>query len=118
MQNGSSGWNFFNRVILTRWKIINAKPVHHVMPTLHIPANDDSVKLESTNQEKVAAISAISFPDKDDDPTLPFPKYKPEVPSFQPLCPRGLNETLSLTSNNSPGTRWNRLSSATPMGKA
>jgi hypothetical protein len=46
------------------WKTINSKPARHAMPTLRIPGNDNSVKLASTHQEKVAAISAISFPDR------------------------------------------------------
>jgi hypothetical protein len=74
------------------------------MPTLHIPENDNSVKLASIHQEKVATISAISFPDKDDDPSPPIPEYRPRVPHFQPGCLKGLNELLSTTSNTSaPG---------------
>jgi hypothetical protein len=61
------------------WKTINAKPARHAMPTLHVPGNNNSVKLASTNQEKVAAISAISCPDKDDDPIPPIPGYRPRV---------------------------------------
>jgi hypothetical protein len=55
------------------WKTINAKPARHAMPTLRIPGNDNSVKLASTHPEKAAAISAISFPDRDDDPIPPIP---------------------------------------------
>jgi hypothetical protein len=69
------------------WKTINARPARHAMPTLHGPGNDNSVKLASTHQEKLAAISAISFPDKDDDPIPPIPGYRPVVPHFQPVCP-------------------------------
>jgi hypothetical protein len=86
------------------WKTINAKPARHAMPTLRIPGNDNSVKLASTHQEKAAAISAISFPDRDDDPIPPIPGYRPGVPHFQPLCPKSLNDLLSSTSNTSaPG---------------
>jgi hypothetical protein len=86
------------------WKTINAKPAGHAMPTLRIPGNDNSVKLASTHQEKAAAISAISFPDRDDDPIPPIPGYRPGVPHFQPVCPKSLNELLSSTRNTSaPG---------------
>jgi hypothetical protein len=71
------------------------------MPTLRIPGNDNSVKLASTHQEKAAAISAISFPDRDDDPIPPIPGYRPGVPHFQPVCPKSLNDLLSSTSNTS-----------------
>jgi hypothetical protein len=86
------------------WKTINEKPARHAMPTLRIPGNDNSVKLASTQQEKVPAISAISIPDKDDDPTPPIPEYRPGVPDIRPVCPKGINELLSTTSNTSaPG---------------
>jgi hypothetical protein len=57
------------------WKTINSKPARHAMPTLRIPGNDNSVKLASTHQEKAAAISAISFPDRDDDCDNPYVTY-------------------------------------------
>jgi hypothetical protein len=71
------------------------------MSTHQVPGNDNLVKLASTHQEKVAAISAISFPDKDDDPIPPIEGYRPGVLHFQPVCPKGLNELLSSTSNTS-----------------
>jgi hypothetical protein len=58
------------------------------MPTLRFPGNDNSVKLASTHQEKAAAISAISFPDRDDEPIPPIPGYRPGVPYFQLYAPR------------------------------
>jgi hypothetical protein len=86
------------------WKTINAKPACYAMPTLHVRRNDNSVKLASTHQEKVAVISAISFPDKDDDPIPPIPGYRPECHIFSLYAPRVLNELLSAMSNTSaPG---------------
>jgi hypothetical protein len=38
---------------------------------------------------------------KDDDPIPPIPGYRPGVPHFQPVCPKGLDELLSSTSNTS-----------------
>jgi hypothetical protein len=67
-------------------------------------ANDYSVKLASTHQEKAAVISVISFPDRDDDPIPPIPEYRRGVPHFPRVCPNSLNERLSSKSNTSaPG---------------
>jgi hypothetical protein len=70
------------------WKTMNAKPACHAMPTLHVPGKDNSVKLASTHQKKVAAISAISFTDKDDDPIPPIQDTDWECHIFNLFAPR------------------------------
>jgi hypothetical protein len=75
------------------WKTINSKPARHPMPTLRIPGNDNSVKLASAHQETAAVISAISFPDRDDDPIPPILGYRPGLPHFQPVCPTSLKNS-------------------------
>jgi hypothetical protein len=71
------------------------------MPTLRIPGNNNLVNVASSHQETAAALSAISFPDRDDDPIPPIPGYRSGVPHFQPVCPKSLNDLLSSTSNTS-----------------
>jgi hypothetical protein len=86
------------------WKAINAKPARQALPTLRVTKSDDSVELATTHTDKVAAIAAISFPDKDGDPIPPTPKVTPGAPPFQSLCVKGVRERLSTTSNTSaPG---------------
>jgi hypothetical protein len=81
------------------------------MPTLRIPGNDNSVKLASTHQENAAVISAISFPDRDDDPIPPIPGYRPGVPHFQPVCPKSLNDLYATTADGGESLRKPALSS-------
>jgi hypothetical protein len=81
------------------WKTNNAKPAHHPIPTFDFPRNNNSVKLASMHHEQAAAISVISFPDRDDDSIQPIPAYRPGVLQFHPVCPKGLNDILSSMSN-------------------
>jgi hypothetical protein len=65
---------------------------------------NQSINTLSRFYKKAAAISAISFPDRDNDPIPPIPGYRPGVPHFHPVCPKSLNDLLSSTSNTSaPG---------------
>jgi hypothetical protein len=47
------------------WKTINSKPARHAIPTLRIRSEDGADQVVATHSEKVAAISAISFPERE-----------------------------------------------------
>jgi hypothetical protein len=86
------------------WTTINSKPARHAIPALRIRSEDGTDQVVATHNEKVAAISAISFPEREDVPLPPPPTNTAHAPKFRGICIQGLNDILSETSNqSSPG---------------
>jgi hypothetical protein len=86
------------------WMTINSKQACHAIPTLRIRSEDGAVQVVAIHSEKVAAISAISFPEWEDIP-LPLPPTRTaHALKFRGICIQGLNDILSEPSNQStPG---------------
>jgi hypothetical protein len=65
------------------WKTINSKPARHAILTLRIRSEDGADHVVATHSEKVVAISAISFPEREDSPLPPPPTNTAHAPKFR-----------------------------------
>jgi hypothetical protein len=68
---------------------INSKPARHTIPTLQIRSEDRADQVVATHSDKVAAISPISFPEREDIPLPPPPTRTAHAPKIWGVCIQG-----------------------------